>query len=70
MLGMVTRLLVILLPLLWLTVTALILAACRAAAHADAAAKPKGAIGRARPGDRDDERTFEVRGLEASRLAP
>jgi hypothetical protein len=33
---MLTQLLVILVPLLWLTVTALILAACRAAARADA----------------------------------
>ncbi|MCW3029667.1 MAG: hypothetical protein JWN81_2878 [Solirubrobacterales bacterium] len=37
---MVTQLLVILLPLLWLTVTALILAACRVAARADAADRP------------------------------
>jgi hypothetical protein len=35
---MLTQLLVILAPLLWLTVTALVLAACRAAARADAAA--------------------------------
>jgi hypothetical protein len=45
MLAMVTRLLVILLPLLWLTLTALILAACRAAAHADAAASRREQLG-------------------------
>jgi hypothetical protein len=35
---MLTQLLMIALPLLWLTLTALVLAACRAAARADAAA--------------------------------
>jgi len=34
---MLTQLLVILLPLLWLALTTLVLAACRAAAGADAA---------------------------------
>ena len=35
--AMITRLLVILLPVLWLTLTILVVAACRAASGADAA---------------------------------
>jgi hypothetical protein len=37
--GMLTELLMIVGPILWLTLTALVLAACRAAASADAVAR-------------------------------
>jgi hypothetical protein len=47
---MLTKLLLIVLPLLWLTLTSLVLAACRAAAHADALAGQAG-----RPGELEQE---------------
>lgn len=68
---MLTRLLVILAPLVWLTVTALVLAACRAAARADASAgRPRQSADCEREIVRSDEPAVAAWGLEPWHLAP
>jgi hypothetical protein len=68
---MLTQLLVILAPLLWLTVTALVLAVCRAAARADAvASRPLQSADCEREIARIDEPPVAAWGLEPWHLAP
>jgi hypothetical protein len=68
---MLIQLLMILVPLLWLTLTVLVLGACRAAARADAIARRREQSGElVREIEAISEASSRARGWETWRLAP